>query len=52
MHWQKSIDHLHYHIVPGADIEDISLKLDERKILNEREEKSLMKELKKIFSRK
>ena len=46
----KSINHLHYHIIPSADMEDVSLKLNERKILNEKEEKSLMKELKKIIT--
>lgn len=44
----KSINHLHFNIIPGGIIKDISLNADIRKLLSHKEEKSLMKELKKI----
>lgn len=47
----KSIPHLHYHIIPGGQIEDVSLNLEVRQVLSEDEEESLMKELKEVMSR-
>lgn len=44
----KSISHLHYNIIPGGQIEDLSLNLEVRKILSENEEGFLMKELKEV----
>jgi diadenosine tetraphosphate (Ap4A) HIT family hydrolase len=45
----KSVKHhVHWNIVPGGRIEDVTLDLEVRKILNAKEEKSLRKELKKI----
>ena len=47
----KSIKHhLHYHIIPGGQLEDISLKLEVRKLLSPAEEKSLKNELNKLLS--
>jgi len=39
--------HLHYHIVPGGKITDISVDPKVRKMLSDTEEKSLKEELKK-----
>lgn len=45
----KSVKHhLHYHIIPGGEFHDVSLNCDVRKILSDRDEKSLRKELKSI----
>lgn len=46
----KSIPHhLHYHIIPGGIIKDISLKQRVRKMLSENEEKILKDELENII---
>ena len=45
----KSIDHLHYNIIPGGDIEDVSLNVEVRKMLNEEDEKALRKELNNVI---
>ncbi len=45
----KSIAHLHYNIIPGGNIEDISLNTEVRKMLDEDSEKALRKELNKII---
>jgi len=45
----KSIKHIHYNIIPGGVIEDISINAEVRKLLNKKEENSLIKELKKII---
>ncbi len=43
----KSVKHhLHYHLVPGGKIQDVSLGSEVRKMLNDDEEKELKKELK------
>jgi diadenosine tetraphosphate (Ap4A) HIT family hydrolase len=42
----KSVLHLHYHVIPGGDLEDTSLRLKVRKLLSEEEQESLVKELK------
>ena len=44
----KSVMHLHYHIIPGGDIEYVSINLEMRKLLTDAEENSLRKELKRI----
>ncbi len=44
----KSVMHLHYHIIPGGDIQDISIDPEMRKLLTDSEENSLREELKKI----
>jgi len=41
----KSVPHLHYHIIPGGFITDISLDTEVRKMLSDSEERSLIKEL-------
>ena len=46
----KSIEHLHYNIIPGGQIEDISVDLKERKLLSHDEEISLKRELKTILN--
>jgi diadenosine tetraphosphate (Ap4A) HIT family hydrolase len=45
----KSIPHIHYHIIPGGLITDISLDTEVRKMLTESEEELLVKELEKEF---
>ena len=45
----KSIPHLHYHIIPGGLITDISLDTEVRKMLTDSEEKLLISELEKEF---
>jgi diadenosine tetraphosphate (Ap4A) HIT family hydrolase len=42
----KSVPHLHYHIIPGGQIEDVSLNLEMRELLTQDEEQALIKELK------
>lgn len=44
----KSIGHLHYHIIPGGKIEDVSLNLNVRKLLSENEEMVLKDDLQKM----
>ena len=46
----KSIDHLHYNIIPGGQIEDISVDYKVRKLLTDDEENSLKEELKKVIN--
>lgn len=46
----KSVKHIHYHIIPGGNIEDVSRNMEVRKLLSEKEEKSLKKELKKVIN--
>ncbi len=47
----KSIKHhLHYNIIPGGDIQDVSLNIEVRKLLSEKEEENLIKELKKVIN--
>jgi diadenosine tetraphosphate (Ap4A) HIT family hydrolase len=46
----KTVPHLHYHIVPGGDITDISLDTEVRKMLTDKEEKELVLELKNQFN--
>ena len=46
----KSVDHLHYNIVPGGQVEDITVNLEVRKLLSDDEEKLLKKELKMIVN--
>lgn len=44
----KSVKHhLHYHIIPGGEITDVSVDPEVRKMLSDSEEKSLREELKK-----
>jgi diadenosine tetraphosphate (Ap4A) HIT family hydrolase len=45
----KSVQHVHYNIIPGGQIEDISINSEVRKLLNKEEETSLIKDLQKIF---
>lgn len=45
----KSIKHIHYNIIPGGQIEDISINVEVRKLLNKKEENLLKKELKGII---
>jgi diadenosine tetraphosphate (Ap4A) HIT family hydrolase len=45
----KSIKHIHYHIIPGGQIEDVSINLEVRKLLSYEEEESLRQELGKII---
>ncbi len=47
----KSIEHLHYHIIPEGVIEDVSINLEVRKLLSDQEETDLRDELKKDFER-
>jgi diadenosine tetraphosphate (Ap4A) HIT family hydrolase len=42
--------HLHYHIIPGGQIGDISLNKKVRKLLSDEEEKSLKQELEKSLN--
>jgi hypothetical protein len=44
----KSIPHLHYNIIPGGNIEDISLNTVVRKMLDADSENALRIELNKI----
>jgi len=47
----KSVQHhLHYHIIPGGKVKDISVNEKVRKLLSDEEEKSLKLELEKTFS--
>ena len=43
----KSVPHLHYHIIPGGIITDISHDVEVRKLLTEKEENELIIELEK-----
>ncbi|MEO5948789.1 MAG: HIT family protein [Candidatus Saccharimonas sp.] len=45
---QKSVKHLHYHIIPGGYLEDVSINCEVRKLLSDEDEMSLIKELKEI----
>jgi len=45
----KSVKHhLHYHIVPGGEITDVSVEPKMRKLLSDSEEESLKKELNEV----
>jgi diadenosine tetraphosphate (Ap4A) HIT family hydrolase len=44
----KSIKHLHYNIIPGGYMEDVSINCKVRKLLSDDEEKALKTELKVI----
>jgi len=46
----KTIPHLHYHIIPGGEIEDISLDTEMRSLLTKTETINLTKELEKQLS--
>lgn len=46
----KSVKHMHYNIIPGGEIEDISINAEVRKLLSKNEEKSLIIELEKIIN--
>lgn len=41
----KTVPHLHYHIIPGGIITDVSHDVEVRRMLTESEEKDLIKEL-------
>jgi diadenosine tetraphosphate (Ap4A) HIT family hydrolase len=47
----KSVEHLHYHIIPGGVIEDISVGLEVRKLLSVDEEEALKNELRKSLGK-
>ena len=47
---KKSVNHVHYNIIPGGEMEDISINAHVRKLLSKSQEKSLIKELKKILN--
>jgi len=42
----KSIPHLHYHIIPGGEIVDVSINTISREVLNKSDEDVLLEELK------
>ncbi len=44
----KSLKHLHYHIIPGGIIEDISEGIQVRKLLTKKEENKLIDELNNV----
>ena len=46
-HLGKSIDHLHYHVIPNTDIGDLTNYGKERKILTKRQIESTMKDFAK-----
>ena len=46
----KSINHIHYNIIPGGEIKDISINSEVREMLDKNEENSLVEELKKILN--
>jgi diadenosine tetraphosphate (Ap4A) HIT family hydrolase len=47
---EKSIPHLHFHIIPEGVMVDVTIKNETREILNEEEEKYLREEFKKATS--
>jgi diadenosine tetraphosphate (Ap4A) HIT family hydrolase len=47
--WGRSVKHhIHYHIVPGGEITDVSVDPKMRKLLSDIEEESLKEELSKV----
>lgn len=44
----KSVPHLHYHIIPDANVTDISEDVSVRRIITDQEEEELIRELRKI----
>ena len=46
----KSVSHVHYNIIPGGEIGDVSINAEVRKLLSKNEEKSLIIELEKILN--
>lgn len=45
----KSVKHIHYNIIPGGQIEDISINSEVRKILSKKDQDLLKKELNKVI---
>jgi diadenosine tetraphosphate (Ap4A) HIT family hydrolase len=45
----KSVSHIHYNIIPGGEIEDVSINAEVRELLDKNEEESLKEELNKIL---